>query len=176
MIRFPQDETGKERKLSRPWHGPYRVLEVTETGILAEKVYAPQDRRIQVHLERVTRCPRNFPSGYYWYGSCRQGPGRPPKWLVTLQQQCERNSPDTSGEDPEPSLNESLLTPEFSVDESATESDTSVHESENPDDGNNHGDRETVHEQCKRTRTRTVKPPIRLMTVDVNEDARVELP
>ena len=25
MIRFPQDETGKERKLSRPWHGPYRV-------------------------------------------------------------------------------------------------------------------------------------------------------
>ena len=176
MICFPQDETGKERKLSRPWYGPYRVLEVTETGILAEKVYAPQDRRIQVHLERVTRCPRNFPSGYYWYGSRRQGPGRPPKWLVTLQQQCERNSPDTSCEDPEPSLNESLLTPEFSVDESATESDTSVHESENPDDDNNHGDRETVHEQCKRTRTRTVKPPIRLMTVDVNEDARVELP
>ena len=176
MIRFPQDETGKERKLSRPWHGPYRVLEVTETGILAEKVYAPQDRRIQVHLERVTRCPSNFPSGYYWYGSRRQGPGRPPKWLVTLQQQCERNSTDTSCEDPEPSPNESLLTPEFSVDESATESDTSVHESENPDDGGNHGDRETVHEQCKRTRTRTVKPPIRLMTVDVNEDARVELP
>ena len=33
MIRFPQDETGKEHKLSRPWHGPYRVLEVTETGL-----------------------------------------------------------------------------------------------------------------------------------------------
>ena len=65
MLRFPQDETGRERKLSRPWHGPYRVIEVTTTGILAEKVYAPQDGKVQVHLERVTRCPSNFPAGYY---------------------------------------------------------------------------------------------------------------
>ena len=26
LIYFPQDETGKSRKLSHPWHGPYRII------------------------------------------------------------------------------------------------------------------------------------------------------
>ena len=78
MIRFPQEETGSGRKLSRPWHGPYRVLSTSETGITAEKVYSPQDGQIQVHLSRVTRCPQDFPAGYFWYGPRRQGPGPPP--------------------------------------------------------------------------------------------------
>ena len=26
LVRFPQDEVGKMRKLSCPWHGPYRIL------------------------------------------------------------------------------------------------------------------------------------------------------
>ena len=26
----------------------------------------------------------NFPAGYYWYGSRRVGPGRPPKWVDCL--------------------------------------------------------------------------------------------
>ena len=26
LVYFPQDETGKTRKLSLPWHGPYRVV------------------------------------------------------------------------------------------------------------------------------------------------------
>ncbi len=25
LVKFPREETGKQRKLSRPWHGPYRV-------------------------------------------------------------------------------------------------------------------------------------------------------
>lgn len=25
MVKFPQDESGGQRKLSRPWHGPYRI-------------------------------------------------------------------------------------------------------------------------------------------------------
>ena len=39
LIRFPHEESGKIRKLSRPWQGPYRVLEVTSTGVLAQRVY-----------------------------------------------------------------------------------------------------------------------------------------
>ena len=27
LVRFPQDESGAARKLSRPWHGPYRVVQ-----------------------------------------------------------------------------------------------------------------------------------------------------
>lgn len=39
LIQFPHEESGKMRKLSRPWHGPYRVLEVTATGVLAESLH-----------------------------------------------------------------------------------------------------------------------------------------
>ena len=145
------------------WLGPYRVLEVAETGVLAEKVYAPQDGRIQIYLERVTQCPRN------WYGSRRQGPGRPPKWLVTLQQQCARNRLDTSCEDPEPSPNKSPLTSEFSLmSQLLLLSLTPVFTNSNL---------RTVMmvvtmvivKQCMSNVSviRTVKPPIRLTTVNV---------
>ena len=38
LIRFSSDETGKQRKLSRPWHGPYRVITVNDTNLTAAKV------------------------------------------------------------------------------------------------------------------------------------------
>ena len=79
LIWFPQEESGKQRKLSRPWHGPYRVVEVTPTGIAAQREYTAKDDITRVHLNCVTRCPLSFPAGYYWYGDRRHGPGRPPK-------------------------------------------------------------------------------------------------
>ena len=47
-------------------------------------MYSPQDKPIQVHLSRVTPCPSEFPPGYYWYGTRRHSPGRPPKWVQKL--------------------------------------------------------------------------------------------
>ena len=29
-------------------------------------------------------CPSEFPAGYFWYGSGRKGPGRPPRWVDRL--------------------------------------------------------------------------------------------
>ena len=84
LVRFPHEETGKGRKLSRPWHGPYRVVEANEPDVTVVKVYRPQDGQIQVHQTRVTPCPPAFPAGYYWYGDKRHGPGRPPKWVDKL--------------------------------------------------------------------------------------------
>ena len=81
LIRFPSEETGKLRKLSRPWHGPYRVVSVNDTDLTAKKVYFPNETQIQVHQTRVKPCPGGFLAGYYWYGSKRKGPGRPPKWV-----------------------------------------------------------------------------------------------
>ena len=86
LIRFPQEETGAKWKLSRPWHGPYRVVASDDTGVTAVKAYAPQDNSIRVHQARVTRCPMGFPAGYYWYGNRRSGSGRPPKWIDQLVQ------------------------------------------------------------------------------------------
>ncbi len=44
--RFQADETGRMRKLSRPWHGPYRVEQVQAPDVTVEKVYRPQDGAI----------------------------------------------------------------------------------------------------------------------------------
>ena len=84
LIRFPQDESGGNRKLSRPWHGPYRITARPDPDVCAIKVYFPQDDEIKVHQSRVKACPPNFPAGFYWYGGRRRGPGRPPKWVASL--------------------------------------------------------------------------------------------
>lgn len=84
LVKFPHEESGRLRKLSRPWHGPYRVLSRQDPDVTVIRVYSPQDKPIRVHLSRVTPCPSEFPSGYYWYGTRRHSPGRPPKWVQKL--------------------------------------------------------------------------------------------
>ena len=37
LIRHPQEESGPNRKLSRPWHEPFRITGVEKTGVTAEK-------------------------------------------------------------------------------------------------------------------------------------------
>ena len=81
LVRFPQEEVGRGRKLSRPWHGPYRVIGVSKPDVTVIKVYFPQEKQVQVHATRVKPCPDNFPSGFYWYGGTRKGPGCPPSWV-----------------------------------------------------------------------------------------------
>ena len=68
LVYHPQDETGGNRKLSRPWHGPYRVTSIQDPDVCLVKVYFPQDQEIRVRQSRVKACPVNFPSGFYWYG------------------------------------------------------------------------------------------------------------
>ena len=57
LIHFPQEETGRQRKLSRPWHGPYRVISCEDPDITAVKIHFPSDLPIQVHQSRVNKCP-----------------------------------------------------------------------------------------------------------------------
>ena len=96
LIRFPSEETGRFRKLSRPWHGPYRVASCNNTNVTAVKVYFPREDPIQVHQLRVKPCPRGFTAGFYWYGSKRKGPGRPPRWVKDVL--AGKDSPDSRGE------------------------------------------------------------------------------
>ena len=46
LIRFPAEESGRLRKLSRPWHGPYRVTSLNDTNVTAVKVYFPLEDSI----------------------------------------------------------------------------------------------------------------------------------
>ena len=86
LIYFPQDETGKHRKLSRPWHGPYRIISRNDPDVTAVKIFFPTNAPIQVHQSRVNKCPPSFPNDFYWYGGGRSKPGRPTK---KIQEQLE---------------------------------------------------------------------------------------
>ena len=56
MIFMPAERQGKTWKLARPFHGPYRVVHVTDTNVEARLVDRPQDPSIFVHLNRVRKC------------------------------------------------------------------------------------------------------------------------
>ena len=152
LIRFPQEETGANRKLSRPWHGPYRIESISSTGVVAVKVYFPQEGSIQVHAQRVTKCPPNFPSGYYWYGNRRKGPGRPPKWLDQMMSYANSTEDVDNTDD--------------------ANADTDTNEKAEPSNSTNTNEEEEVADTSEsvstsptfaRTRTRTVVPPKRFM-------------
>ena len=85
MIKFPSEETRKQRKLSQPWHGPYQISVIRDPDIVATKVYFPSEDFISVHQLRVTKCPIDFPAEYYWYGRKRHSSGKIPRWLEELQ-------------------------------------------------------------------------------------------
>jgi len=86
FIHFPQDETGKQCKLSRPWHGPYQITSCDDPDIATVKVFFPTDPFVQVHQSRVIKCPPTFLTDVYWYGGKRSKLGRPPK---RMQKQLE---------------------------------------------------------------------------------------
>ena len=83
LVKFTQEETGRQHKLSCPWHGPYHIMERNDPNVTVVKFYAPQDGPIQVHQMRVALCPPELPAGFFWYGSRRSSPGCPPKWATT---------------------------------------------------------------------------------------------
>ena len=62
LVRFPADETGRQRKLVRPWHGPIRVTSVRDQDVTVSNVYFPQDKHITVHQTEVKLCPTNYPA------------------------------------------------------------------------------------------------------------------
>ena len=84
LVRFPSDESGRLRKLSRPWHGPFRVQNCNVTNIFATKVYFPFEEPAHVHQNRVKPCPDSSPPGFYRYGGRGRGPGHPPRWVKAV--------------------------------------------------------------------------------------------
>ena len=57
FIHMPGAKRGKAHKFARTFHGPYRVLELVENGILARPVDRPKEDPTRVALNRVRRCP-----------------------------------------------------------------------------------------------------------------------
>ena len=98
FIRFPQLETGRQRKLSRPWHGPYRVVSVQNPDICAVKAYFPDEGQIRVHQSRVKPCPVGFPAGAYLYKG-RMSLGTVPRWVQQYLSDCSEVTEDLVSEE-----------------------------------------------------------------------------
>jgi len=56
MVYMPYKHIGKNRKLSRPYFGPYWVMEVHPNGVTVRPVHCLKDNYIWVNLDRVTLC------------------------------------------------------------------------------------------------------------------------
>ena len=56
MTFMPAEQQGKTWKLSRPFHSPYRVLNVTDTNVEVRLIDRPEDDSMFVHINRVRRC------------------------------------------------------------------------------------------------------------------------
>ena len=71
------------RKLSRTWHGTYRVCSTQGRDVTVTRLYF-SGQPIQVHLKRVMRYPPHLPAGFYWYGQKLKYSDQPPKWVEDL--------------------------------------------------------------------------------------------
>ena len=60
------------------------ILVRNNPDITTTKVYFPQGGQIQVHQQRVARCPPELITGYYWYGSNQNSRGKVPQWVEQL--------------------------------------------------------------------------------------------
>jgi len=60
----PSEKTGEARNLSRPYHGPYQVIEVHEYAHV-RRVDTPQEEPILVAIQRLKQCPLEIPDEFW---------------------------------------------------------------------------------------------------------------
>ena len=66
FVYMPKEKASKAYKFARPFHGPFRVMDVLETGVIVQPVDRPQDGDIRVSFDRVRRCPIGVLEGVSW--------------------------------------------------------------------------------------------------------------
>ncbi len=63
FMRFPQERSGRLRKLSRTWHGPYRITSLSGPDVCVSSLY--YSNSLKIHLSRMMLSPPNLPAGFY---------------------------------------------------------------------------------------------------------------
>lgn len=56
MVFLPSETTGKDRKLARPYHGPYRVISLTATNAEVKLIEKPKEPSIFEAIDRFRKC------------------------------------------------------------------------------------------------------------------------
>ena len=180
FVRFPQEESGRLRKLSRPWHGPYRIVERRDPDVTVVKVYFPEDGPIQIHQLRVCPCPTQLPAGFYWYGGRRKSPGHVPPWLQRLLSRSEDDQQVQSSEATQDPPSEECVTNDDSVDgmgellfpEVTQEDDNSNTDRSEVNDSIESSPQQTKPQQInsRYTLRNRIRPPQRLMRVTFEDE------
>ena len=70
LVHMPAEMQGKERKLSRPFHGPYLITALTDCNAEVQLVGSTQ-ATIFVSLDRVRPCPKEVGSDVAWTGKSK---------------------------------------------------------------------------------------------------------
>lgn len=67
MVYMPHETTGKDRKLSLPYHGPFRIMDIRGNCVSVKPVDKPDDEPILVNMDRIVPCPAEVPDSS-WLG------------------------------------------------------------------------------------------------------------
>ena len=65
FVYMPAAKATKAYKFARPFHGPYRITAVHNTGVEVRLVDRPQENAIRVALDRVRQCPDQLPNTFW---------------------------------------------------------------------------------------------------------------
>ena len=77
LVHFPKDEAGRNQKLSRPWHGLYRVIEKQNPDVTLCKIYF-----LRKTTSKFIRCEYNHVNNFPLPDTIgTAAPGCPPKWV-----------------------------------------------------------------------------------------------
>ena len=69
---MPADVGGKDWKLARPFHGPYRIVSTTPTNAEVQLIERPSEPTLFVALSRVRKCYPEIPTNVSWTGRKRK--------------------------------------------------------------------------------------------------------
>ena len=67
MVYMSHETTGKDRKLSLPYHGPYRIMDIRGNCASMKPVDKPNDEPILVNIDQIVPCPAEVPD-LLWLG------------------------------------------------------------------------------------------------------------
>ena len=167
---------------------PAHVVEPTEVSDYREELvlFLSTARRLaaeaiqMAQTKRVVWCPPELPAGFYWYGSRRSTPGRPPRWVDKLLQETipptapePQNSTDAGvGTQSSPDNTEDRNEPESENAESGPDGDVPQDPTTDPDvgqdeikdstsDSTGDGDQDESPDEDLAVTGNTLRPPMK---------------
>ena len=61
----PAERTGEKQKLTRPYHGPFRVVKLMPNNAYIKRVDKPEAEPLLVAVDRLRRCPDEIPDTFW---------------------------------------------------------------------------------------------------------------